>query len=145
MARDKLSQKLAIVQTINPVSVSASTVNMTGISMAQHRKLMFILQTGVLGASATVDFKLQSSATSGGTYADISGKSITQLVKASNDNNQAVIEIQASELPAGQPFVRGVYTVGTAASILSGVVLGSNERYEPASDYNQAGVVQVVR
>jgi hypothetical protein len=57
--------------------------------MKDAKRLMAII-LGVLGAAATVDAKLQQATDTSGTGAkDISGKAITQLVKASNDNNEA--------------------------------------------------------
>jgi hypothetical protein len=143
MARSKLSQRLAVLQAVAPASLNTTT-NMTGIDTSLHRKVLFIVQNGVLGTSATVDFKLQASATSGGTYADIGGKAITQMVKASDDSHIAKVEIMASEMPAGKPFVRGVLTTGTAASLVAVVALGGDERYEPASSYDNANVTQTV-
>jgi hypothetical protein len=47
------------------------------------------LQTGVLGAAATVDAKLQQATSAAGAGAkDIAGKAITQIVKATGDNKQ---------------------------------------------------------
>jgi hypothetical protein len=144
VARSRLNERLAIVATIDPSSQAAGAASSTAVKMDIHREVMFLLQTGTLGTSATVDMKLQSSATSGGTYTDITNKSITQLVKASNDNNQASINIRASEMPAGQPFVKAVVTVGTAASLTSLVGLAENDRYEPANLANKASVAQSV-
>ena len=46
--------------------------------------LWAVLLSGTIGASGTLDFHAEASATSGGTYATIIGKEAT-LVKASND------------------------------------------------------------
>lgn len=141
---EKLSQQLAFIGQYNPASVAASTVLTASIDMAKYRRLLFIIQCGVLGASATIDAKVQQAATSGGSYTDLSPtKAITQLVKASNDNSVVLIDLAAEELTQGQRFVKLSVTVGTAASIFGVVVLGSDGRYHPQGD-NLAAVVQTV-
>ena len=83
---------------------------------------------------------------SGGAGAkDITSKAITQIVKASGDNKQALINLHPSELDVagGFAFVRLSVTVGTAASLISAELYGV-PGYEPATAYNQAAVVQVV-
>ena len=143
----KLSEMLAILETYEPVSANGANINMVGINMANFDRAVFILQTGVLGTNATVDFRLQQSTSVNGTYANISGKSITQLTQAgTDDNKQVVIEIKSDELDVSNAkmFVRGQIDVGAAASLVSAIVLGQPTRFEPASTFNQAAVDEIV-
>jgi hypothetical protein len=106
-----------------------------------------LVQTGVLGTSATVDAKLQQAVDATGTSAkDISGKAITQIVKATGDNKQALINVKPEELDTvnGFGFVRLSLTVGVAASQTAAQILGVNPRELPANAGNQATVVQIV-
>ena len=77
---------------------------------------------------------------------DISGKAITQIVKATGDNKQVLVNVKPEELDTvnGFGFVRLTVTVGVAASITSAQLLGVNPRYAPADVGNQAAVVQVI-
>jgi hypothetical protein len=143
----KLSERLAIMATLDPASVAASTVTTSWVSMANLHSLMALINTGVLGASATVDAKLQQAQDSGGTgVKDITGKAITQIVKATGDNKQATIECRDTDLDAnnGFAFVRLSLTVGVAASIVGATMIGGNPIFVPASALNQAAVVQQV-
>jgi hypothetical protein len=143
----KPSEITALLGTIDPVSQAAGTVTSGWVSMAGFFKLMAVIHTGVLGASATVDAKLQQATDSTGTGAkDITGKAITQIVKASGDNKQAIINLGGAELDVagGFGYVRLSMTVGTAASLIAAELWGSNPRYADASAYNQAAVVQIV-
>lgn len=141
---EKLGQQLNVIGQYSPASIAASTVLTAAIDMAKHRRVLFVIQTGVLGSSATVDFSVTQSPTSGGSYVAFSpAKAITQLVKASNDNNIVLIEVATEELTQGNRFIKGNITVGTAASILGVIVLASDDRYHPAAD-NLAAVVQVI-
>jgi|JI10StandDraft_1071094.scaffolds.fasta_scaffold63388_7 hypothetical protein len=143
----KASEAIAILANYNAASVAASTVTTGWISAANHERFLAMISTGVLGASATLDAKLQQASDSSGTGAkDITGKAITQIVKASGDNKVALINLRASEVDVANGFThfRLSMTVGTAASLLDAKVLGLVPRYEPSSASNIAAVVETV-
>lgn len=143
----KGSELLAILATLDPSSQAAGTATTGWISVANHHGLLAIVQTGALGTGATVDAKLQQAQDASGTGAkDITGKAISQIVKASGDNKQALINVKPEDLDtvSGFGFVRLSVTVGVAASQTAAQVLGINARELPASTANQAAVVQVV-
>jgi hypothetical protein len=143
----KPTEIVALLGTIDPVSQATGTVTTGWISMADFTRLLVTLQTGVLGASATVDAKLQQAQDSSGTGAkDITGKAITQIVKASGDNKQALLTCGGAELDVngGFSYVRLSVTVGTAASLVGASVYGFNPRFADASAFNQSAVVQIV-
>jgi hypothetical protein len=143
----RISEQASVLATIDPVSQAAGTITTGWVSAATHERFMALIQTGVLGASATVDAKLQQATTSAGAGAkDVTGKAITQIVKASGDNKQAAINLRADELDMNNGFAwfRLSITVGTAASLISASVLGGVARQLPASGNNQAAVVQLV-
>jgi hypothetical protein len=142
MARQFLTQRLAIVATIDPSSQATGAVGSTAVDLRRHPEVVFICQTGVLGTSATVDMKLQSGATSSPST-DITGKAITQLVKATDDNHQVMVGIRRSDLPAGHNFVRALVTVGTAASLTSLLGLAEVEDVSPLS-LSKSTLVQVI-
>ncbi len=144
MSRSKLSQQLAVVDKLDPVSQAAATVLGTAIDMSLHRKVVFIIDVGAFGASATVDAKIQASATSGGTYADVSGKAIVQMLAAGGNNKVVKLEISAQEVTSGSRFIKLSITVGTAATLLSYVALAASDRYEPSNLYDLAAVTQTV-
>ena len=143
----KASEMLAVLATIDPASQAAGALSTGWVSVANHLGFLAMVQTGVLGTAATVDAKLQQALDSSGTGAkDISGKAITQIVKATGDNKQALINVKPEELDTvnGFGFVRVTVTVGVAASITSAQLLGVNPRFAPADAANQAAVVQVI-
>ena len=143
----KGSELLSVLATIDPAAQAAGTLTTGWISVANHHGLLSLVQTGVLGTSATVDAKLQQALDSSGTSAkDITGKAITQIVKATGDNKQALINVKPEELDTvnGFGFGRLSVTVGVAASQTSAQVIGLNPRFAPADASNQAAVVQVI-
>jgi hypothetical protein len=143
----KGSELLSVLATIDPSSQAAGAASTGWVSVANYFGFLALVQTGVLGTSATVDAKLQQALDSSGTSAkDITGKAITQFVKATGDNKQAFINVKPEELDTvnGFGFVRLSVTVGVAASQTSAQVLGLNPRFAPADASNQAAVVQVI-
>lgn len=143
----KMSEKAAVLAVISPVSQAAGTAVSGWVSARDFHRLMALIETGVLGASATVDAKLQQAQDSSGTGAkDISSAhAITQIVKASGDNKQAIIDLDVSQLDAnnGFAYVQLSVTVGTAASLIAATLFGFHAGFEPASASNPASVVQV--
>lgn len=143
----KGSELLAILASIDPSSQAAGAATTGWIPAGEHHALLAIVQTGVLGTGATVDAKLQQALDATGTGAkDITGKAITQIVKASGDNKQALINVKPEELDTvgGFGFVRLSITVAVAASQTAAQVLGINPRELPAQTANQSSVVQIV-
>ncbi len=142
---EKPSEMLAVLATIDPVSQGAGTVTTGWVDAGLFFTVLAILQTGVMGASATLDAKLQQATDNAGTGAkDITGRAIVQILKASGDNKQALINLKGADLDVegGFRFVRLSVTDGVAASLISAILLGCMPRYAPPS--NQAGTVQVV-
>ena len=144
-ANEKPSEGLAVLATIDPISQGAGTVTTGWVDHSLYLALMAVIQTGVLGASATVDAKLQQATSSGGAGAkDVTGKAITQIVKASGDNKQALINLKEADLDTegGFRYVRLSITVGTAASLIAATLYGALPKYQAVS--HQAAMVQAV-
>lgn len=143
----KPSQRVGIVGAVAPVSQAAGAVSTGWIDATTFHNFLAVIMSGVLGASATLDAKLQQATDNSGTSVkDVTGKSITQFVKASNDGNQATIDLKQEDLDFnnGFKFFRLTLTVGTAASLVSALVLGHDPRYGVATDNDAATVVQSV-
>ncbi|APO53464.1 hypothetical protein LUI11_15335 [Bradyrhizobium diazoefficiens] len=139
------SQRVGIVGFISPVSQAAGTVTSGWMDATTFHNFLVALKTGVLGAAATVDAKLQQATDNAGTGAkDVTGKAITQLVKASNDNNQVTIDLKQEDLDFNNGFkwFRVSVTVGAAASLVDATVLGFDPRYGFGTDNDLASVVQ---
>lgn len=143
----KPSERMSLLATLEPVSQAAATVVTTYVAVKHFATLMAVLQTGVLGASATVDAKLRQATDAAGTgVKDITGKSVTQIVKATGDAKQVIINLKTADLDVegNFAFVCLSVTVGTAASLISAQLWGFDTRFADAAAFNQAGVAQVV-
>lgn len=141
------SEKVAVGGIIDPDQANAGTVTTDWLDMSIYQEALALIATGVLGASATVDAKLEQAQDSSGTGAkDISNKAIAQLVKASNDDDQALINLKSNELDVDGGFthVRLSITVGTAASYVFGAIFGLCPRFGPANDNDLDSVQEIV-
>jgi hypothetical protein len=142
----KISEAVALLGGIAPISQGAGTANSGWLSVKSAHAIMAVISTGVLGSSATVDAKIQQATSSGGANAkDITGKAITQIVKASGDGKQVFINMrgQDMDLANGFNYIQLSITVGTAASLIAGEVW-AGMRYEPADVLDNATVIQIV-
>lgn len=139
------SNRAVLAGVIDPDAYAANTYETGWISMVDFASIQAIVMAGDLGASATLDAKLEQASDSSGTGAkDISGKAITQLTKAgSDDNKQAIINCRAEELDVDNGFthVRLSMTVGTATSDAGALVLGHDARYAPEDDLSSVDEV----
>ena len=143
----KGSELFSVLATIDPASQAVGTLTTGWISAGNHHTLLALVQSGVLGTGATLDAKLQQATDASGTGAkDVTGKAITQIVKATGDNKQALINLRPDDLDVtnGYAYVRLSVTVAVAASLTAAQLLGFNPRFAPGDASNQAAVAQVV-
>lgn len=141
----RYSDLVADLDVIAPVSQGVGTATGAWVDASQYPQVAAVIQTGVLGASATVDAKIQQATDSSGTSAkDITGAAITQIVKgASSDGKVAQINLrtEALDINNGFNYIRMSITVGTAASLVGATLKGLSGRYGAAQG---AVVVQTV-
>lgn len=144
------SDRAAVVGVVNPAGLTATTHDTGWINMGDFERIMAIVAWGALGNGAELDAKLQQASDSSGTGAkDITGKAITQVsedITPQPNNQQAIINLRAEELDVTNGFThaRLRITVGTATSDASGIVLGLDPRFGPASDNDASSVVEIV-
>lgn len=142
------SDAAAVEGNIDPDAYAAGTYTTGWIAAKDFDAFLAIVQAGDLGASATLDAKLQQATDGSGTGAkDIAGKAITQLTQAGTDSNkQVLINLRADELDVTNDFdfFRLSMTIATAASDAGAIVLGFTPRYAPASDNDASTVDEIV-
>ncbi|MCA9906244.1 MAG: hypothetical protein KC547_20455 [Anaerolineae bacterium] len=144
-----LSERLAVIATIDPDVTAAGTVITDEIDMSKYRRVMFIVMAGTLGSSATLDFSVKGGASSnaGSHSTAITGKSITQLTQAGTDESdrQAIVEVSATEVRAQSlRYIEGSLVVATASSDAAVIVLGEPAHALPATEIDLASVAEIV-
>lgn len=133
----KPTDHVAVLASINPSSQAAGTATSGWVSLADFRRALCEIDVGAFGASATVDAKVQQATDTSGTSAkDVSNKAITQLLAAGGNNRQALINIAVDELDLANGFscIQLSITVGTAATLTAGRILGFTPRFAPPVD-----------
>jgi hypothetical protein len=149
MAQTELLTEVIAVAAdgIHSASQSAAEKLTGAIDLGSWRGVLFIIDSGTLGTSGTLDFQIKGSATSGGTYTAISGTAITQLVKATDDNKYVLVYITAEKvvsLGLGYRFLKGSLLPGTAAANSSVTAIGWNTRFNPANAIDATSVSQIL-
>ena len=141
-----LREQLSVVSCIDPDAYTAATYNGDVIDMQDFRRVIFILQAGDLGSSATLDYRVEGSAVVGMTSSGTVGTAATQLTQAGTDSNkQVVIEVTAEQVAAlGYRYIRDEMIVGTATSDCGSIALGQSAHYSPASEYDLASVDEIL-
>jgi hypothetical protein len=143
----KGSEQFAILTVLDPSSAAAATAVTSWVPVATFHSMLAVIQTGVMGTSATIDAKMRQATDSSGTGAkDVTGRAVVQIVKATGDSKQALINMRCDEIDTNNAFTHVALsvTVGTAASIYNAMLLGMNPRFAPGSDANPAAVVQII-
>ena len=122
---NQLSNRIGINVALAPVSKSAGTTTSSAIDLTGYSKAALVVTVGVIASSGTVNCKIQTSATSGGSYSDLSGAAITQMTEAGGDSGSTVIV--DFEIPNGKPHVKTVLTNATAAAVQGVLVIGDQD------------------
>ena len=146
MLTQLLTEQVAVpVDGIHAASLTAGSYDTTAIDMGSFRQVAFLIDTGTLGASATVDFQLTGCATSGGSFTAISGTSITQATASSKYVVVSITSDKLTSLGLGYRYIKGHLTIGTATSVCAVAVIASDAHFEPTSGLNAASVLQVLQ
>lgn len=132
---------------IHSASQSAAEKLTAAVDLSKWRQVMFLIDSGTLGASGTLDFQVKGSTAVGGTYTAIPSTAITQLVKATDDNKYAVVGVRTEAINAlglNYTHIKGSLLPGTAAANSAVIVLGEATRFEPASGIDATQVAQIL-
>lgn len=140
------SDRIRLMACIDPDAIAASTVTSGWVDAGKFASWLALIAAGDLGASATLDAKIQQAQDGSGTGAkDITGKAITQLTQAGTDSDkQALINLRPEELDVAGGFthIRISMTIATATSEAAAFLFGIDARFEPETD--KASVDEIV-
>ena len=126
ISEGRLNDNVAIAGVIQSQAITAGATGVltAAIDMSKFSNLVAVIESGTLGTSGTLDAKFVESDASGGTYTAISGRAITQLVKATDDNKVCLLELKASNIGSGKRYVKLNLVAGTANATSAAGVLG---------------------
>ncbi len=143
----KGSEQFAILGGTGPINAAAG--QSAWVAVGDFQRLLALIETGD-GVAGTLDAKLLQAQDATGMGAkpvdDVNGnpKALTTVAAGSATDIQALIDCSVDELDAnnGFAFVQLQIALG-AAGLVSGLLLGINARFEPASAFNAASVAQI--
>jgi hypothetical protein len=142
----RASEVMTVIGSIPPQDGAATVRTTAWTPVKPFSRIVAIVQFGSL-AGTSFDAKIQQATVVGGTGAkDVTGKAIVQMV-GTDDNKQAIIELNAEELDiaGGFDFVQfSITPVGAGVNNLAGLLLGFYPSHLPASDYKVSTLVQNV-
>jgi hypothetical protein len=119
----RLLENHKLVNHIVPAVRTAGTTNATGIDVSLYDEATFIVSVGAIGntgTDTTLNVKIQECDESGGTYVDITGAAITELVYT-NDDAIASIGVNLGLRTNRKKYVRAVAVVAGSDSVAFGV------------------------
>jgi hypothetical protein len=125
-----------IVAVAIPGTVNNSTLTTgNGINMGIFRRARGILNVGSVTSSGSLNFKLRASATSGGSFSDITNLTTNPTILAITTANQPnAIEIRADMMPAGKPWLRAEVTETASQNVVVDLLLiGDESAYKPGN------------
>jgi hypothetical protein len=119
----KLSDAFDIVddassgQGLGAQSKAAAAYNLASFDATKYEGgFQYIVSAGAISGGATVDFKLQDSADNS-TFADVASQSIAQITAS----GRKTLDVRTRQT---RQYVRGVLTVGTAATAVAVIFVG---------------------
>jgi len=119
MSLPDLAACTRVVNVISAASSTAAVTTTTGVDTQGYYEALLIVNTGAMASGATLDCKITSCATSGGTYADVTGAAIGQMADTEDDS-----QVAGRLLCNGQDrFLKVVLTCATAASLRSATLV----------------------
>lgn len=144
----KITEYVALLGAIDADAYAAGTYTTGWVKKDRFNRFAALVAAGDLGASATLDAKIEQAKDSSGTgVKDVTGKAITQLTQAGTDSNkQAWINFEGSDLDGDNDFThcRLSITVGVAASDAAGYLFGGDAYYGPAQDHDATTVDEII-
>jgi hypothetical protein len=138
MRNTRLSDKVKIVNAVIPTVGSAGAMTATVVDGTGYDRCMFVLTTGAATAGATGTFKIQSSATSGGSYADVTSAALTNLADT-DGSKQFVIDMPVNPAKLFMKVVGTTVTQPIANSTIA--ILYRGKTYPVATSYAGEAVV----
>jgi hypothetical protein len=103
-----LPQKVKVVKGVVPTAGGTGAVTAVEVDGRGYSRCMWIIATGAAATGATLSAKIQNSATTGGSFADVASAASAGLVAASNASKIHVID---HAVVSARPFMKFVGTV----------------------------------
>lgn len=131
MRNTQLGTQIKTVPACVPTAGAVAGLTAVAVDGTGFGRCQFVLATGAIAATGTLDLKITQSATSGGSYTDITSAALVQVLTG-GANKIYVIDVPVL---AAKPFMKISGTVGTdtaANSIVAILYRGVNTPVDTA-------------
>lgn len=109
MRNTQLAPNIKVVPACVPSAGAVAGLTAVAVAATGYSRVMYVLQTGAIAATGTLDLKITESATSGGSYTDITSAALTQVTNA-GASKVFVIDVPVN---SAKPFQKISGAVGT--------------------------------
>lgn len=127
---ERLNEKVKVTQAIAPQSSGAATLTSSAIDTLGYGALLAILSIGAIGASGTVNAKIEESDTGSGSWSDVTGAAIVQLGDT-DDNKAPTIDLITGGIKQTKRYARVSLTIAGATCLVECTVLQYHADKEP--------------
>jgi hypothetical protein len=132
-------------------SLSSTSVNSGNLNMGTGpKRVRAIFNFSGLSGSPQLTLSIRASATSGGTYSDITGAGVPTTkpkitAQVPVGGAPVSIEIRADQLDAGKPFVQGFAQETNGGTVIVDIILvGDCNEYSPGNQFDSVTWTKVV-
>ena len=138
-----LTERVQIMHSIAPLARTTTAVAGTAADTSGYAYATVVFHTGASGSGTSV-MNVTESATSGGTYTDITGGTSSLVDDAASDNSIVMININLKNA-ARLRFIKAAIDNG-ATSATSGalIYLSRGRKHEPTQNSGNAGTAATV-
>lgn len=134
----RLNSIVKVASAVVPSAGAAQAMTPVEVNCTGYDRVMYVLYTGAAAAGATIAFKIQDAATSGGALADLSGAASAGLTKAANENKIHIYDVPVN---SARPYQKVTGEVGTdtfansVVAVLYKANAGAGYAYPVATTY----------
>ena len=136
MSRKVPKDAVTVLAAMHPEDGATPAHETAWVSARDFDQYVGIVLAGALGTSGTLTAQIEEANDDQGDGATpVENKVAAALTDASSDDDkQVVIHVRADELSADATHIRLRVLIGTAASLVGGVLLGLSPRYTPTTE-----------
>lgn len=133
----RLIEHIKAVPAQVPTAGAIAVTTPVEVDARGFTKALFVFETGAAAAGATIDWKVQKSATSGGALADVTGAALTQLTAAASASKVMLIDVTVDP---DKPYMKltGEVKVGTFANSAACILYNGSLTYPNAASSTES-------
>ncbi len=130
--KERQTLAAANITSINNAATANITTGAVNMGIVRRARAFLHLATGT---GQLVNFSIQASATSGGTFSAITGLTTLPALTGLNTNNAwYAIEISSDLLPAGKPWINAIAAETAGNAVTADLfIIGDESEYKPAN------------